>query len=556
MGVREMLGVGESRRAIAERRALAAESAIEIVNEALVDLELAMDDKGWIDLVNEGEKDFTREGLRRICRTSRIMALANPLLKRGLNIRQAYIWGGNVEISARSGEEDGGQDVNAVVQAYLDDPLNRAAFTGPEAQEQLERALGTDGNVILAQFTLPSNGRVQTRVIPFDQIQEIYYNPDDVTEPWYYLRVYSVTVVTDLGAFQTEERRELYPALRYRPVTRPRQLQVEGYGLTQVKWDAPVRHVKVNGLQGQKWGLGDLYPALPWARMHRDFLTDWATLVKALSQFAWRATTKNTAANKADMLRKNLQRAAAAVPGNPGTVGGVAVMTDDVTLEAMPKTGATIDSESGKPLAAMVASSLGVPVTMLLADPGTTGARAVAETLDKPTIEEMNQRRTVWAEAYKDILEYVILQSVKAPKGELRARIIRDDYGYEQVEWPDDTDATIDMVFPDLEEIDPEVLIKSLVLADGTGKVPPLVMVRLLLQALGVEDIDELVDEVTGSDGEWTDPLAATAAAAGQAAVDAYRRGEDPAVAAGGDPDEEDVPEDDEDEPTPPRKRP
>lgn len=555
MGVREMLRVGES-RALTERRALAAEAQLEIIQEALVDLELAMDDRGWVDLVNEGEKDFTRDGLRRICRTSRVMAIASPLLKRGLNIRQAYIWGGGVEISARANEENEGQDVNAVVQAYLDDPLNRQAWCGPEAQEQLERALGTDGNVFLAQFTLPRSGRVQTRVLPFDQIQEIYFNPDDASEPWYYLRVYEVTTINTLGAFVQEQRRELYPALRYRPATRPRQLMVEGYGLTVVKWDAPVRHVKVNGLQGQKWGIGDLYPALPWTRLHKDFLTDWALLTKSLSQFAWRATSKGSNKDKADALRRGLQRAATpAVPGNRGSVGGVAVLDDNSSLEAMPKTGATIDSESGKPLAAMVASALGVPVTMLLADPGTTGARAVAETLDTPTINEMNQRRTVWAEVRKDILEYVVLQAVKAPEGELHARIVRDDYGYEQVEWPDETDATIDVVFPDLDETDPEVLIKSLVLADGTGKVPPLVMVRLLLQALGVEDVDEIVESVTGPDGEWEDPVGAAAAAAGQAAVDAFRRGEDPALASGGDPDEEDVPEDDEDEEAPPSRK-
>jgi hypothetical protein len=74
-----------------------------------------------------------------------------------------------------------------------------------------------------------------------------------------------------------------------------------------------------------------------------------------------------------------------------------------VNLEAIPKSGATIDSESGKPLAAMVAAALGMSVTMLLADPGTTGARAVAETLDKPTILEMGMRRRLWAGVIKTV---------------------------------------------------------------------------------------------------------------------------------------------------------
>lgn len=535
MGVREMLGISES---ATERRAVAAEAQLEILQESLVDMQLAMEDKGWKDLLGGTEQDFTRDGLRRVCRVARVMALANPLIKRGLNIRQAYIWGGQVEIGARAGD-DGDSSVNDLVQSYLDDPLNRDAFCGDEAQETLERALGTDGNVILAQFTNPMDGRVQTRTIPFDQIEDIFYNPEDQTEPWFYLRVYTVTALDKLGAFQTVQRKELYPALFFRPATRAHRLTVEGHGDVDVIWDAPIRHVKVNALLGQKWGLGDSYSSLSWARSYKEFLADWATLVKALSQFAWRLTTKGSK-GKADQLRRQVQRGGAPQPGNPGSVGAVATMTDDVQLEAIPKTGATIDSESGKPLAAMVASGMGVPVTMLLSDPGSTGARAVAETLDKPTIEEMNQRRNVWRQVYKDILLYVILQSVKAPRGALRGRVTRDTVTGREILDMGATEITIDVTFPDLKEVDPEVLIKSIVLADGTGKVPPLVAVRLLLQALGVDDIDSILEEVTGPDGEWTDPLASAAAAAGQAAVDAYRRGEDPTATDGGDPDEED----------------
>lgn len=540
MGVRRLLGLSESSEA--ERRAYAAESALEIVNEARADLELAMEDRGWSDLLHQGEAGFTRDGLRRTCRVARVMALGNPLIKRGLNIRQAYIWGGSVSIRALAGDEDGTSAVNDLVQAYLDDPLNKASFIGDEAQEQLERALGTDGNVMLAQFTSPLTGRVQTRVLPFDQIEDIFFNPEDSSEPWFYLRIYETTVITELGAFTNETRKELYPALFHRPVMRARVMEVQGHGSVPVKWDAPVRHVKVNGLQGQKWGLGDAFAALPWARSYSEFLTDWATLVKALSQFAWRLSAKGNA-KKANDLRRAVQRAGQPLPGNAGTVGAVATMTDDVQLEAIPKTGATIDSESGRPLAAMVAAALGVPVTMLLSDPGVSGNRATAETLDKPTIEEMNQRRTVWAETAKDILAYVILQAVKAPRGPLKGTISRDEVtGREMLVLAGDEDQSIEVVFPPLEDVDPEVLIKSIVLADGTGKVPPLVTVRLLLQALGVEDVDAILEEVTDENGEWLDPVGAAAAAAGQAAVDAFRAGEDPNEEDPADEDEEEEP--------------
>jgi hypothetical protein len=197
------------------------------------------------------------------------------------------------------------------------------------------------------------------------------------------------------------------------------------------------------------------------------------------------------------------------------------------SLEAIPKSGATIDSGSGKPLAGMVAAALEVPVTMLLADPGITGARATAETLDTPTENMAGQRRDVWSDFLDRILGYVIDQAVKAPRGALQGTVSRDEWDREVVELAGDTERTIDFDWPDLTEIGMKELVDAIVAADETGKLPPLTTVKLLLQALGVKDIDELLEEVTDDQGNFVDPNVT----AGQVAVDAFNRGEDPAEA-------------------------
>src|SRR5690606_29764999 len=209
--------------------------------------------------------------------------------------------------------------------------------------------------------TRPLTGVVQTRVLPYDEIEEIYTNPEDSSEPWYYLRVYHTT--TFLGGVEvSQERKVLYPALSYYPRTRPRRLTVMGHGEVEVRWDAPVRHVKVNDLVGWKFGIGDAYAALGFARMHKDFLTDWATLVKSLSQFAWRLT-KSGDTKGANALRQKLQRTGQPQPGNDSTAGATLMASEDIKLEAIPKTGATVDADSGQPLAAMVASARGLTRT-------------------------------------------------------------------------------------------------------------------------------------------------------------------------------------------------
>lgn len=489
--------------------------------ESVADLELQLEDTGWERIITAGRTAFSRDGLTRAAQACRVVAVAHPLVKHGVNVRIGYVWGEGVQIAARAAA-DAPQDVNAVVQAFLDDPGNRAAFTGEQAHEELERALATDGNVFLAHFTRPLTGFVQVRSIPFDEIHDIIANPDDRDDPWYYVRRWTATKVGTDGTTSSVVMAKVHPAVGYWPKTRPKMID----GL-EVLWDAPILHVTVNRLDGWDFGIGDVYAGLPWARLYRDFLADWATLVKALSQYAWRATSKGS---KAQALRQKLARApqstgTAPIPGNAGTVGATVAMSADSTLEAIPKSGATIDSDSGKPLAAMIAAALEIPVTVLLADPGQTGARAVAETLDRPTELGFKMRRAVWTDAIRTSLGYVITQAVKAPQGPLRGTVLRNpDTDRMVTTIAGDVDQTIEIDWPPLDDVPMDQLVKAIVEADGTMKVPPEVIARLLLQALGVKDVDDIVAELLDADGQWVDPYLSAA----QAAVDRFRRGEDP----------------------------
>lgn len=517
------------------REDLAAEQNMnDLLLESLADLELAAEDRGWQRLGLAMEHDFSRSGLTSIVRNCRVMAIASPLVKRGLQLRHSYVWGQGVQIAARADGTgaDGEQDVNAVVQAFLDDPANAAELTSSQAAEENEKALGTDGNLCFAFFTEPVTGAVQVRAVPLEEIVDVVHNPEDRSDPWFYLRAYEATTVKPFlsaaGQLTTRSRattvRVIHPALGYRPRLRP--TSIDGY---PVLWDQPVLHMVVNRPKHAKWGIPDAYAQLPWARAYEGFLTDWARLVKALSKFAWRLTGDKSA--KARKAADKLREVRAGLPIPPlagsaaGDVGSVAAGGPGVTLEAIPKSGATIDSGSGKPLAGMVAAGFGVSVVDLLADPGTTGARAVAETLDKPVTLEMNGRRKLWASTITTMLNYVIDQSVKAPRGALTGTVTLDRAtGREVVTLAGDTDRTIEIDWPPLDELDPTELIKAIVDADTTRKVPPLVIAKALLRALGEKDIDEILDEMTDEQGNWLDPYANAA----EVATAAFEDGREP----------------------------
>lgn len=496
-----------------------AEATIEHLRESLADVQLAYEDVGWQRIGVWGDQTFTEAGLKHISRLCRTMAVVNPLIRRGLSLRTAYVWGGGVQIQARAtGEEDGEQDVNAVVQDFLDDRTNLKVLTGAAARERNERALGTDGNLFLALPTNPRTGRVQVRRLPYEEIAEPICNPEDATEVWFYPRTYSLP---GSGTIRTV----YYPDIDYRPRgTRTVRIHDHAYGertlsAGDIAWDSPVIHLKVNDLDGWDFGIGDAFAGIAWARAYKDFLEDWAKLVKSLSRFAWRLTADKR--SKAQAAAATARTAATADETTGQTpVGGIGTFGPGQSLEAIPKSGATIDSESGKPLAAMVASALDVPVTMLLADPGQTGARAVAETLDRPTELMAGMRREVWGDFYRQLLGYVIDASVRAPQGALSGTVTRDEWGREVVDLGEQTERTIEIDWPDLTETDVKSLMEALKKADEIDKLPPLLIVKLVMQALKVKDADEWLEQVTDENGEFVDQRTAAAVAA----VEAYRR--------------------------------
>ena len=493
-------------------RTPAPDPMLEVLQESVRDLSLQLEDRGWKRVGSDDENTMTREALVQAAQDGRALAVAHPLVRRGISLRTSYVHGqGGPQLSVESEDED----VNGVVQQWWTSRENQNALTGPEARARLERSLSTDGNVFIASFTNPVDGRVTNRTIPLEQVTRIITNPEDRGQVWFYERTYSKRA----EAFSTTEESVtvLYPDLAYAPAVRPRTIQG-----TRVLWDQPVRHVKVNDLDGWEFGIGDTFPIAPYARGYRDFLNDWLKLMKSLSQFAWRGTAEGKRAQRA---RQALSRAQQGIPGNDGSVGATYVSAPGETLEAIPKTGATIDADSGRPLLAMIAAGLDVPVTMLSTDPGITGARSTAETLDEPMYRAMRARQDVWAAVFIDLAEYRIEQAVRA--GKLPGTVVRDPWTQTDYAELSGDRPIIHCDWPDLSTASVDDAVKAIKDADATGKIPPLVIARLLLTALGVEDIDDVLEELTDEEtGEWRDPYAQL----GQGLVNAFNRGDDPAA--------------------------
>ena len=489
-------------------------------------------DPNWRVFAVLTQQEFTAEGLLTVRSVCRLMSIANPLIKRGVSLRTHYVWGQGFEITARANgknrDNSQEQDVAAVIAAFLDDPANQRSVFGQQACEENERAVATDGEIFIALFTKPRHGWVQARAIVADEIQEVICNPEDASEPWFYRRRWTTETYDDAGTRMPGTKEVLYPDVDYKPRSKPAR-----YAGVQVAWDAPMVHVPVNRPKGWLRGIPDVYAVINWARAYKEFLEQWSRLMASLSKFAWRLTAegRNRTQARAAVAAAGTSRGA---NGEVNNVGGTAITAPGATLEAIPKSGATIDAMSGRPLAMMVAAGLDLPVTMLLADPGQTGARATAETLDWPTELAMGARRRLWDSAMMRILRHVITESVRAPSGALKGSIKRDPVtDREIVTLAGDTDDTIDIVWPDLDDVDPKALLDAVVAANATGTPPPDLILRLVLQALGVRDIDSIMERMVDEQGKflWPETPQNAGMGPGQQAADLARTGGDPATA-------------------------
>ena len=479
--------------------ALNAEAAtVHLLQERLADLELSLEDQGWRRLAVDGEREFTRDGLTAIIQLSRLMFLKNPLIQRAVEVRSYYVWGQGVQITARD------PDVQEVLDDFLGDKGNRRVLFRHQARTETERDLEVDGNLFFALFTNPLNARVQVRTIFVDEIVDIHCNPEDRSEPWFYERRWTeVTVDPATGATQSAARVALYPDVDYRPDDRP-----ESYGAKQVRWDSPIYHVKVGGLGGMRFGVPETYAALDWARAYKNFLEDWASLVRSLSRFAWKMSTPKGKSGAARTRLGTTVSGSRSETNPPGTTGGVAITEEGVDMTPIPKTGATTSAADSRELRLMVASAMHLPDSILSNDPQ-QGALATAKTLDRPTELAISDRQELWADVIRDLCGFVLVQAGKAPGSKLTGATITTGLdGSERVDLGGDRDATIDVSFPEILESDIAERINAIISAatlDGktpAGTMTKETMIRLLLVALGVDDIDELIQSALDDDEE------------------------------------------------------
>ena len=491
------------------------------LTERLASLEMALESANWRMLSMQADQEFSREGLRLIVELCRIMFLKNPLVKRAVEVKRLYLWGQGLSIKA----ED--ESIQAALTAFLDDPKNQVELTSHQARMNKEVERQTDGNLFFVFFINSLTGRTRVRTIPLEEIDTIICNPDDAKEPWYYKRAWTQSGL-DVANGSTEVRTmsAYYPDWRYTPTVRPPAIAG-----VPVRWETPIYHVKTGGFSNWQLGVPEVYAALDWARAYKEFLEDWASIVRAYRRFAFQLTTpggKNAIAAAKTKLTSTYGSGGTGAETNPPPVVGSTFITSEGNLTPVRTSGATVSAEDGRRLLLMVAAATGLPETFF--GDVSVGTLATASSLDRPTELMMLDLQTLWADIHQDIFDFVLLQAVKAPQGLLRGigTLRRETDGAEIVEtvvWNGDVNPHIDIDFPPIRSAgtDEQVtaIIKSATL-DGkalAGTLDLPTVTRMLLVALGEDDVEEVMGILFPDGMPATEPVAATDDDAGDGVV-------------------------------------
>lgn len=366
------------------------------IREAMsrVNTMLNLEDRGWIEMFSGAITGGDVPGpdlemVQDISEHSREMSYGSPLISRGLDLRQSYIWSKGVLIAAPEDakETKGKRGPKSRQERFFDNPGNIRYFLSPDGFKEMEAAAYNDGHYMFL-------GDDETRTghpLPFYEIDGVYLNPNYSGEVWAYRRTFTPV---EPGS-QTPKPKtvwyycDTYTGERTNPESGTKGVTVDKKKTLFVK--------AFNTMVGWPIGTPDALPAIKDARVYAEMKNDGRVVSKANAKFVYKV--KNTSAQGA-------QNAAGKVSTSQG-VGNVASLGNNNDLVSIPQANRSYDFNGLRPIAAQVATALNVSVIHLLSDPGAAGSSyGSASNLDLPTKRAMASRQQEWVEFLERLIRW------------------------------------------------------------------------------------------------------------------------------------------------------
>ena len=456
--------------------------------ERLWELELALEDRGWVRETTMAALEFSRYGVQQLVKITRIYSIKNPIVKRGAEICALYVFGRGLEIRSEDDAED------KVIQAFLQSNQQEMGHTGLAQKEQ---SIQTDGSLY---FALKTNvdGTVTVQMIDPLEVLDVICDPDNPTKPMYFYRQWLRENFTPAdGRVTPDQKTAYYPALEMIESGETLLTTIAGIPVNK---DMPIMRVKIGAPAGWRWGIPPLYASIDWARAYKDLLEDWATIQRMLARFSLMVETKGgsgaIAAYQALLSTTFADSGGTTIERNPPPVAGSAhVSGPGNKIEPFKTAGTQTNPEQGRRILLMAAAAQGMPETFY--GDASVGALATALSLDRPTELKFKEIQQRWSQNGVRILAYVIKMSRVAPTGTLREAALQKKAPGKLV-WK----------FPAVLEHDVQKTVQAWIelftggskTGSAAGLIDRKTVTVNVLEELGQENANEIGEEIFGSD--------------------------------------------------------
>lgn len=442
-----------------------------------------LEDIGWINLSMD---QYTREeliagGFVFMLKRCRIMYVNSPLVKHWVHLTTSFVFGQG--LSAPKAKTP---SLQPVVTKFWDDPDNQKTITSFPAQRMIGNKIQYEGNLFFILFD-DEEGNVRCRLLNCIEVMDIIQDNDDRNR----ILFYKVSLTNRNYDYVSDAYKLDQPQVEYIPDIDNEQPQSYGVPPNKLRLDCKIYQVKVNCDINDKFGIPDIYSGLDWVKAHKDMAGDMATLIKALSKFAWKKKVSGGAAQVNSIL--GAMKSKTNLTNISTMAGQTQIENKGIDLEAIDvKTGGIDIAEQGlKAMQMMVCSASGI-FYHYFGDPS-TGNLATATSMELPMVKKFQDYQMLWQCIYKTLIMYMLRKKIEV--GLIAGSIVYDEKTkYTYIQSP--IDLTIDVDFPPILEKDVQELATALQIAKNAGLISEELAARLFMLGMEVDDIDDEIATV------------------------------------------------------------
>lgn len=357
---------------------------------------LRSEDNGWQKLFGGNQDEYAGVSLDDIKEVSELLreeVAGSALPKRANELRYSYTFGKPFLFpgidTIKQEERTAKRGRKSILQAFYDNKQSQRTIFSEEAQFTMHAATSTDGCYLFAWDSSVGSGRS----IPISQISGVYLNPDYNDDVWGYKREWNHT--TPGG--KSETRREWILTDNF-PAGQPKPKSLgEGALKVDVSQTKTMIDLRVNTQSGWTFGVPDLMAGQIWNKKYLTMIKHGEMVSATLALFAAKVSAKSQA---------GAEKVGAQVRKKGQTAGAVIATGQDNQVDVFQTAGKVYDFGSLRIFAAFYASSVGVPLTDLTADPSSAGASYGSAAALLPSARRtIEARRALWANFYERVFE-------------------------------------------------------------------------------------------------------------------------------------------------------